>query len=159
MLGVPPPRDRGRSARARDCVFASGPGDAPGVLRRRLPPGRWPETSVRARGADGARRSGLGRAGGPIPPGRGTGRSLGGVSLGWCRVSVVSAEFISPSSLYFCRRVSCCVPSPGHLLSTSLGSPPACVSLPGVPSSHTLLGSFLLGCPDPRMPGTLSDRL
>lgn len=77
MLGVPPPRDRGRSARARYCVFASGPGDAPGVLRRRLPPGRWPETSVRARGADGARRSGLGRAGGPIPPGRGDGEEFG----------------------------------------------------------------------------------
>lgn len=133
-----------------------------GVLRgpqEKATAGEVPETSARARGADGARRSGLGRAVGPMPPGRGTGRSLGGVSLGWCRLSVVSAELISPSPLCFCRRVSCCVPTPGHLLSTPLGSPPACASLPGVPSSHTLLGSFLPGYPDPRMPGTLSDRL
>ena len=79
MLGVPPP---GRRARSQSLtVFASGPGDAPGVLRRRLPPGRCPETYARARGADGARRSGFGRAGGPTPPGRGmggVGRSFAG---------------------------------------------------------------------------------
>lgn len=110
----------GRRARSQSLtLFASGPGDAPGVLRRRLPPGRCPETYARARGANGARRSGFGRAGGPTPPGRGTGRSLGGVSLGRRRLSFVAAEFISPSSLYFCRRVSCCVPTPGHL-------PPVC---------------------------------
>ena len=133
-----------------------------GVLRgpqEKAAAGEVPETSARARGADGARCCGLGRAGGRMPPGRGTGRSLGGVSLGWCWLSVVSAELIYPSSLCFCRRVSCCVPTPGHLLSTALGSPPACASLPGVPGSHTLLGSFLPGYPDPRMPGTLSDRL
>lgn len=154
MLGVPPPGRRALSQSPTVC-------------------------SLRGRGMlPGSSGEGCRRGGGPRPPRGRAGRTeraalrsgeredpchpeggRGGVSLGWCRLSIVSAEFISPSSLYFCRRVSCCVPTPGHLLSTSLGSPPACVSLPGVLSSHTLLGSFLLVCPDPRMPTILSDRL
>ena len=82
-----------RPARAR--LARVGAGGAPGALRRRLPPWRWPETSARARGANAARLSELGRGEGPTRQGRGTGRSFRNYPRRQ-RIIVV-AEFISPS--------------------------------------------------------------
>lgn len=72
---------------------------------------------------------------------------------GWREVSpvrrqqiIVVVEFISPSSLCFCSRVTCRVLTSGHPHhSPAFSSRPRAVSCPGVPSSHTLQGSPVWG--------------
>lgn len=66
---------------------------------------------------------------------------------------IAAAEFIAPSSLRFSPRVSCCVPTSGHLLNAHLGTLPACCVLSGRSQLLHPLGSSRFGGPDPGMLG------
>lgn len=143
--------------RTRRCGMLGAPRGGRGTRGRGQSPTvcAYPGLDVLPGPQGGDRRPPRGRAGrtecAPLRPGTGGGPMS--LVRGWREVSpvrrqqiIVVVEFISPSSLCFCSRVTCCVLTSGHPHhSPAFSSRPRAMSCPGVPSSHTLQGSPVWG--------------